>query len=128
MAIPRQAIDPRRTVGSDPTAAQAMEEGLTRYSPMIDFDAKWHVTHRQEVWGVRGIMASPARLESTSLVFAHGLDVFGTRVAPSSAFDVLGDSFNKVQLVLTVVALTAAAFAVAPLVQRKQTNALWQST
>lgn len=128
VAIPRQAIDPRRTVGSDPTAAQAMEEGLTRYSPMIDFDAKWHVTHRQEVWGVRGIMASPARLESTSLVFAHGLDVFGTRVAPSSAFDVLGDSFNKVQLVLTVVALTAAAFAVAPLVQRKQTNALWQST
>ena len=128
VAIPRQAIDPRRTVGGEPTTAQMMEEGLTRYSPMLDFDAKWHVTHRQEVLGVRRIMAAPARLESTSLVFAHGLDVFGTRVAPSFAFDVLGASFNRLQLALTVAALTLAAFAVAPLVQRKQTNALWQST
>jgi len=128
VAVPRAAVDPRRTVGGDPTAAQAMNEGLTRYSPMIDFDAKWHVTHRREVLGVRGIMAAPARLESTSLVFAHGLDVFGTRVAPSFAFDVLGGGFDRLQLVLTVVALTVAAFGVAPLVQRKQTNALWQST
>lgn len=126
VAIPRLAVDPRRLVGKDPTPGQ-MEEGLTRYSPMIDFDPKWHLTHRLEVMGVRKIIAAPATLESTSLVFAYGVDVFGTRVAPSFAFDVLGGSFNKLQLVLTVVALTLGAFVVAPLVQRKQTNALWQS-
>ena len=126
VGIPRHMLDPRRPAGRDPTSAQ-LEEGLTRYQPVMDFDPKIHLNHRNEIFGVRHIMTSPSGMESTSLVFAYGLDIFGTRISPSFAFDILGSSFNKLQLGLTVVALTIGVYVVAPLITRKQTNSLWQS-
>jgi hypothetical protein len=142
VGIPRHVIDPRRPVGRDPTPLEATE-GLTRYMPMIPFDPKWHLNHKYEVMGVKEVITSESGLESTSLVFAYGLDIFGTRVAPSFTFDVLGKGFNKVQMLLTVVALFVGVLFVAPLVnshllfmlfqffankpqvKRKQINALW---
>ena len=124
VSIPHYVLDPRRPVDK-PTSQQA-EEGLIQYNAVIEFDPKWYLTHFNEVLGIEHMISSPSDMESTSLVFAYGLDVFGTRVAPSFAFDILGPSFNKVQLVLTVVALTAGVFVVAPLIARKQTNQLWQ--
>lgn len=115
IGIPRQVIDPRRPIGRDPTALEA-SEGLTKYAPMILFDPKWHLNHKFEVVGVKEVITSESGLESTSLVFAYGLDVFGTRVAPSFAFDVLGKGFNKIQMLLTVVALFVGVLFVAPLV------------
>ncbi|KAF2867353.1 hypothetical protein BDV95DRAFT_503088 [Massariosphaeria phaeospora] len=124
VGIPRQAIDPRRPIGRDPTA-QEQSEGLTKYTPMILFDPKWHLNHKYELIGVKNVITSESGIESTSLVFAYGLDIFGTRVAPSFAFDILGKGFNKVQMLLTVVALFVSVLFVAPLVQRKQINSLW---
>ena len=126
VGIPHQVLDPRRPVGKAPSNQQ-LEEGLMQYHPMIDFDPKWHLTHSQDVVGITNVTSSPSDMESTSLIFAYGLDVFGTRVAPSFAFDILSASFNKIQLVFTVVALTGGVFVVAPLINRKQTNALWQN-
>ncbi|KAK7536911.1 uncharacterized protein J3D65DRAFT_623766 [Phyllosticta citribraziliensis] len=126
VGVPRQFLDPRRPVGRDPTADE-QTEGLMRYTPAIEFDPRQYLNHKREVLGVKKVVTSPAFVESTSLVLALGLDVFGTRVAPSSAFDVLGKEFNKVQLVLTVGALAAAVAFVAPLVRRKQINAQWQA-
>ena len=55
-----------------------------------------HPLHPQpQVAKIRKVMTSPALLESTSLVFAYGLDLFFTRVAPSNTFDVLSESFNN---------------------------------
>lgn len=115
IGIPRQVIDPRRPIGRDPNANEAAE-GLTRYMPMINFDPKWHLNHQYEVLGVKNVIASESGLESTSLVFAYGLDIFGTRVAPSFAFDVLGKGFNKLQMLATVLALFVGVLFVAPLV------------
>ena len=70
-------------------------------------------------------MTAPALLESTSLVFAFGLDMFLTRVAPSNTFDVLSESFNKAQLVLTVSGLVAAILITRPMVQRKRLREKW---
>ncbi|KAH0559446.1 hypothetical protein GP486_004036, partial [Trichoglossum hirsutum] len=81
IAIPRVVLNPNRPVDRDPTPAEA-EEGLVRYQPALDFDPKWVITHKRDVVGARKIITSPALLESTSLVFAYGVDVFGTRVAP----------------------------------------------
>ncbi|KAI9843278.1 MAG: DUF1620 super [Sclerophora amabilis] len=125
VAIPRSLIDPRRPVGRDPTPAE-LEEGLGKYMSFIDFDPKWIITHQQEVMGVKKIITHPALLESTSLVFAYGLDIFGTRVAPSMAFDILGNGFAKGQLLLTVVGLGVGVLVLAPTVRRKQINAQWQ--
>lgn len=117
VAIPRPVLDPRRPVGRDPTSAE-LEEGLFRYAPVIDFDSKWYLTHRRDVFGIRKIMTSPSLLESTSLVFAYGNggDVFGTRISPSQAFDMLGKGFGKGQLVGTVLALGAGVAVLAPMV------------
>ncbi|KAL1604886.1 hypothetical protein SLS60_004426 [Paraconiothyrium brasiliense] len=124
VGIPRGVIDPRRPVGRDATA-QEQSEGLVRYAPMILFDPKWHLNHKYEVAGIKDVITSESGLESTSLVFAYGEDIFGTRVAPSFAFDVLGKGFNKVQMLLTVAALFVGVLFVAPLVRRKQINSLW---
>ncbi|PQE15765.1 ER membrane complex subunit 1 protein [Rutstroemia sp. NJR-2017a BBW] len=124
VGIPRYLLDPRRPVGRDPTAAE-QEEGLLRYQPVIEFDPKMIITHKREVLGIRNVITSPALLESTSLVFAYGIDIFGTRVTPSAAFDILGKSFNKLSLVTTVLALGAGVTIVAPMVRRKQINGRW---
>jgi len=74
---------------------------------------------------VRDIITSPAHLESTSLLFAYGVDIFGTRVSPSAAFDILGKGFNKLSLVATVLALGAGVAVLAPMVRKKQINGRW---
>lgn len=79
----------------------------------------------QQVSNVRKIITAPALLESTSLVFAYGLDLFFTRVAPSKTFDVLSESFNKTQLVFTVGGLLIAIFMTRPMVRRKQLREKW---
>jgi hypothetical protein len=115
VGIPLGALDPRRPVGRDPTALE-QAEGLTRYTPVLEFHPQWYLNHQREVIGIEKIITNPAVLESTSLVFSYGLDVFGTRVTPSFSFDVLGKDFNKLQMLATVVALAVAVVFVAPLV------------
>lgn len=78
-----------------------------------------------QVANVRQILTSPALLESTSLIFAFGLDLFSSRTAPSNTFDVLSENFNKLQLVLTVSALGVAIMIARPMVQRKKLRERW---
>ncbi|KAI1105990.1 DUF1620-domain-containing protein [Jackrogersella minutella] len=126
VGIPRLALEPRRPVGRDPTPAE-LEEGLSKYVPAIEINPQMLVTHRREVFGVREIITSPTALESTSLVLAYGVDVFGTRVAPSLAFDVLGKGFNKLALIGTVVALVLGVAGLRPMVRKKQIDGRWQA-
>ena len=115
VALPRALLEPRRPVGRDPTP-QEQEEGLFRYQPFIEFDPKSIITHKREVIGIKNVITNPAILESTSLVFAYGIDVFGTKVTPSAAFDILGKAFNKLSLVATVLALGVGVVVLAPMV------------
>ncbi|KAK4219023.1 hypothetical protein QBC37DRAFT_166766 [Rhypophila decipiens] len=126
VGIPRMFLEPRRPVGRDPTPAE-VEEGLMKYHPVIEIDPKSIVTHERDVLGVEKIITSPAVVESTSLVFAFGVDVFGTRVAPSFLFDILGKGFNKLSLVGTVMACFAGVVALGPMVRRKQIDARWKA-
>ncbi|EME45050.1 hypothetical protein DOTSEDRAFT_70928 [Dothistroma septosporum NZE10] len=125
VGIPYGVVDPRRPIGRDPTKDE-QAEGLVKYTPTIEFDPKWLLTHKREVLGIKSVITSPALIESTSLVFGYGLDIFGTRLSPSFSFDILGKDFNKFQMLATVAALAVATFVVAPLVARKQVNARWQ--
>ncbi|SMQ48497.1 unnamed protein product [Zymoseptoria tritici ST99CH_3D7] len=125
VGIPYSVLDPRRPIGRDPTKDEQME-GLMRYSPTLEFDPKWYLNHQRELLGISNVITSPALIESTSLVFAYGLDIFGTRLTPSFSFDILGKDFNKFQMLATVAALGVGTVLVAPLVARKQINARWQ--
>jgi hypothetical protein len=115
VGIPTPLLDPRRPIGRAPTAMESME-GLTQYSPVLDFNPQWYLNHRRDVIGIRKVITEPAILESTSLVFAYGTDIFGTRATPSGQFDLLGKDFNKVQMLGTVAALFVGVVFVAPLV------------
>ena len=116
ISISRAFVDPRRPVGRDATAAE-IEEGLFRYNPVLEFEPKWILNHQRELISVSDVITSPSLLESTSLVFGFGeIDLFGTRVTPIGAFDILGKGFSKLQLVLTVVALAIGTVLVAPFV------------
>ncbi|KAI0468829.1 hypothetical protein F4859DRAFT_489047 [Xylaria cf. heliscus] len=126
IGIPRTLLEPRRPAGRDPQAAE-LEEGLSRYVPAIELDPRMTVTHARDVLGVRGVIAAPAILESTSLVFAFGVDLFGSRIAPSAAFDLLGKGFGKGTLVATVAALFVGVLGLGPMVRKKQINMRWQA-
>ena len=115
VGIPYGVLDPRRPVNREPSKDEQME-GLVRYSPVIEFDPKWMLNHKREILGIENVVTSPALIESTSIVFAYGLDIFGTRLSPSFSFDILGKDFNKFQMLATVAALAVATFVVAPLV------------
>ena len=81
-------------------------------------------THK--ILGTKSFVSSPALLESTSLLFAYGLDLFLTRgLTPSGTFDILSDSFNKVQLLLTLAGLSIGIMVARPAVQRKALRAKW---
>ncbi|KAK5170685.1 uncharacterized protein LTR77_005275 [Saxophila tyrrhenica] len=127
VSIPYSILDPRRPVNRDPTKDE-LAEGLVRYAPVIEFDPRWYLNHARSVIGINEVLTSPAFIESTSLVFAYGHDIFGTRVGPSGSFDVLGRDFNKFQMLATVVGLAAATVGVAPLVMRKGVDARWRFT
>jgi ER membrane protein complex subunit 1 len=125
VGLPREILDPRRPTDRDANATER-EEGLVRYSPELPLDPKMFLTHAREVMGIEHIMSTPSLLESTSMVFAFGHDVFGTAVTPSMAFDVLGKGFNKAQLVLTVVALGLGTLALRPLVRSRSVEGRWK--
>ncbi|OAA70352.1 hypothetical protein ISF_02326 [Cordyceps fumosorosea ARSEF 2679] len=127
VALPRVLLDPRRPVGRDPTANEIEAEGLPRYAPAIEIDARNVLSHDWEVLGVAGFAAAPAVVESTSLLVAYGIDVYATRVVPSGLFDILGKGFNKLTLVSTVLALTAGVLFLAPMVRRNQINRRWEA-
>ncbi|SPN99843.1 uncharacterized protein DNG_02695 [Cephalotrichum gorgonifer] len=127
IGFPREFLDPRRPVGRDPTKEEMEAEALMKYSPHIESDPRFIVSHLRDVIGVEGIIATPAIVESTSLVLAYGVDVFATRVTPSAQFDVLGKDFNKITLLGTVAALAFGVVALKPLVSRRQINLRWQA-
>ncbi|KAF4982948.1 hypothetical protein FZEAL_1518 [Fusarium zealandicum] len=116
VGLVRQILDPRRPVGRDSTPAEKEAEGLIQYTPGIEIDPRSVVSHHRNIFGVKRIIAAPAIVESTTLVVAYGVDVFGTRVAPSGVFDILGNGFNKVTLMLTVVALLGGVLFMSPMV------------
>lgn len=129
LGLPRVAavLDARRPVGRDPTP-QELEEGLTRYTPNLEIDPRMVVTHERDVVGIEAIVTAPTHVESTSLVLAFGaVDVFGTRLAPSMAFDLLDKGFNKASMLATVLALAVGVAVLRPMVAKKQINMRWQA-
>ncbi|GJE85471.1 PQQ and DUF1620 domain-containing protein [Phanerochaete sordida] len=122
-ALPRRFFDPRRPKRKPTTEEQ--EEWLVQYDALIPDDPKRVLSHNYHVANVRSILTSPALLESTSLVFAYGLDLFSTRVTPSNTFDVLSENFNKMQLVLTISGLALAILITKPMVRNKRLRERW---
>lgn len=129
VGLPRvgAVLDPRRPVGRNPTPQEA-EEGLIPYAPQLEIDPRLVVTHERDVLGIEQIVTAATHVESTSVVLAFGrVDVFGTRVAPSLAFDLLDKGFGKLSMLATVAALAAGVFVLRPMVSKKQIDLRWKA-
>lgn len=76
--------------------------------------------------GLRKIVTTPAKLESTTLVFCYGVDLFYTRIAPSRTYDSLTEDFSYALLLITIVALVAAIFVTWILSEKKELREKWR--
>ena len=72
------------------------------------------------------IVTAATGLESTSVVFIYGLDLFCSRVNPSKGFDLLKDDFDYFVIASVLVGLTAAAYITRKLSQRKMLKSAWK--
>lgn len=88
VALPRRLLDPRRPMGRKPNAHES-EEGLMAFDAYIQNAPAFNVGGNYRLEGAHGIIAAPAMIESTSLVYVLGLDALLARVSPSGTFDIL---------------------------------------
>ncbi|KAG8863325.1 hypothetical protein FRB96_008816 [Tulasnella sp. 330] len=117
VSIPRRLLDPRRPTGK--ATPEQQEEGLIPFEVVLHDDGRRILSHQNEVANTKQILTAPVQLESTSLVFAYGLDLFQTRVSPSNKFDQLDEDFNRIQLVLTILGLAVGIAVTKPIVRSK---------
>ncbi|XP_043724158.1 ER membrane protein complex subunit 1-like isoform X2 [Telopea speciosissima] len=123
LALDKRYLDPRRTI--NPTQAEK-EEGIIPLTDALPIIPQSYVTHSLQVEGLRGILTVPAKLESTTLVFAYGVDLFFTRIAPSRTYDSLTEDFSYALLLITIVALIAAIFVTWVLSEKKELREKWR--
>ncbi|KAF3975078.1 hypothetical protein CMV_001650 [Castanea mollissima] len=123
LALDKRYLDPRRSV--NPTQAER-EEGIIPLTDSLPIIPQSYVTHALKVEDLRGIVTVPAKLESTTLAFAYGVDLFLTRMAPSRTYDSLTEDFSYALLLITIVALIAAIFVTWVLSERKELQDKWR--
>lgn len=115
LALDRRALDPRRP-SLDNSNEKAMrqqrkkferelDEGLTPYAPFLPLMPRAVITYSKHILNLRRIWATPTKLESTTIVFAAGLDVHSARHTPSGAFDLLADDFRTELLIFLLFGL-----------------------
>jgi len=109
---PQAGVGPGEKVKLPAQFAPTKEEAVPPYAPLIPLKPTDVLNYYNPVGSVEGIISSPTALESTSLVFCYGLDLFFTPVRTASAYDVLSPGFNytllyaSVGLVMTLSAAT----------------------
>ncbi|KAL6574922.1 hypothetical protein OROMI_012207 [Orobanche minor] len=122
LALDKRFLDPRRTV--NPTQAEK-EEGIIPLTDSLPIIPQSYITHSLKVEGLRGIATVPAKLESTTLVFAYGVDLFFTRLAPSRTYDSLTEDFSYSLLLITIIALLAAIVVTWVWSEKKELQEKW---
>ncbi|XP_032676304.1 ER membrane protein complex subunit 1 isoform X2 [Odontomachus brunneus] len=121
LELPWMMVDPRR-----PINPEMREEGVIPYMPEIPIHMDAIINYNQSVSRVLGIHTSPSGLESTCLVFVHGLDLFYTRVAPSKTFDVLKEDFDYYLIVIVLAALLISSYVTKKLASKKAQKQAWK--
>ncbi|KAK9142696.1 hypothetical protein Syun_012096 [Stephania yunnanensis] len=123
LALDKRYVDPRRSINPTPSEK---EEGIMPLTDSLPIIPQSYVTHSLQVEGLRGILSVPAKLESTSLLFAYGVDLFFTRIAPSRTYDSLTEDFSYALLLITIVVLVASIFVTWVLSEKKELREKWR--
>ncbi|KAJ0962597.1 hypothetical protein J5N97_027719 [Dioscorea zingiberensis] len=123
LALDKRFLDPRRT--ANPSQAEK-EEGIIPLTDALPIIPQSYITHSHQVEGLRSIVTVPAKLESTTLVFSYGVDLFFTRIAPSRTYDSLTEDFSYALLLITIIALVVAIFVTWILSEKKELREKWR--
>lgn len=133
--VSKDLLNPRRPYPSTAPAdkktvpsqfAPTKEEPLPPYAPLIPWKHTEMLNYHNALHHVTGIASSPTALESTSLVFAYGLDLFFTPFQSAKAYDVLSPGFNYPLLYGSVGLVLAVWAAVSFLASRKALQDRWK--
>lgn len=123
--IPKPVLNSRRVVGRDLTADEKAEFLMMPYEPLIKLDDSLVLSHARSVMGADHIVSFPTNLESTTIVCTYGLDVFCTRLSPSSQFDKLTSGFDKLKMSASLVLLIVIVAVLKPIRASKELEKLW---
>ncbi|CAM9803288.1 unnamed protein product, partial [Discosporangium mesarthrocarpum] len=123
VSLDRHFIDPRRPM-TEPTKAEK-EEKLLEYMPFLPVYPVYVVSYHKVIERVDRAITVPTALESTSLLLALGLDLFGSRVTPSKTYDLLDPHFNYALLALVLGAMAVAVVVAGQMLSSKRLGDQW---
>lgn len=123
LEMSRRFLDARRPLEMLP---EHREEMLIPYIPELPFATEDFINYNQTVARVREIRSAPSGLESSSLIFVFGLDLFYTRVMPSGTFDILKDDFDYAFIFLVMVFLTVASYICKRISRHQSIQKAWE--
>jgi len=122
--LPLHMVDPRRSPLNAPPHLR--EPGIPPYIPELAIPHESIANYNQSLLGVREIVSSPSGLESTTLVFVHGLDLYGTRLTPSKGFDMIKEDFDYLMITSVILGLAVASYVSRKFSQKKMLAQAWK--
>ena len=123
LALDRNWLDPTRV---PQPREEDKEEGMIPYRADLPHLGTDMITHIHQIAKLRKIITQHAGSESSSLVFAFGLDLFFSRITPVGGFDVLNDDFNYPMLLLTVFSMLFVVIWIRVALKDKENTDLWK--
>ncbi|KAA3671932.1 uncharacterized protein DEA37_0006321, partial [Paragonimus westermani] len=120
--LPKSFFDPRRALDLSP---ELMEEGVHPYTPVLPLSDLAVISYNQSIMGIQAIRTAMTGLESTSLVFAYGLDMFFTRIAPSLTYDLLKEDFDYTAIAIVTLGMVVASVVTQRLAARRAVFRAW---
>jgi len=128
--VPKFVLNSRRIANRALTSTDYQDDfRMMPYEPVIPKNNFQVLNHKHQLLldsNTDQILMKPTELESTSVVcFANKFNIFCNVVQPSLSYDLLSQNFNRIKLVLTILALLAAYLITKPLVFSRRLNAYW---
>ena len=132
--IPRSFLDPNMAKNLRLQKAQSKNNKNVQFDLILDDDLTRipndpnSIISNDNLNNLNNLICVPStQLESTSIIVAYGNDISVTQASPSRQFDILSKSFGKLQLVITILALSIALIIVKPIVRYYFYNILFTS-
>ncbi|CUM46182.1 uncharacterized protein AC631_04823 [Debaryomyces fabryi] len=128
--VPKFVLNSRRIANRELTSKDYQDDfRMMPYEPVIPKNNFQVLNHKHQLIldpDTNQILMKPTELESTSVVcFANKFNIFCNVVQPSLSYDLLSQNFDRIKLVLTILALLAAYLITKPFVFSRRLNAYW---
>ncbi|KAF8820097.1 hypothetical protein IE077_000564, partial [Cardiosporidium cionae] len=101
-------------------------EGLLPYTPLLPLSTENVISNFRQVHQIKGIVSHPSSLESTSLIFSYGLDLFFSTAEPAMGYDKTPLDFSYILAIVAVVASVVGFFYSHRQIKKKAIHRMWK--